>query len=398
MGFVIKKQKGIIFSKLSRLATVLLIASIGFSFVDTFWAVYLESFVHNIALVGFISSFLSLVSFFSFFFIVPLIERYDKAKTFSVSLVLIAISYFVFAITTNFYLFLAVAVLATIFHTLRITSFGIMVKDKSSRKKLSRNEGVIYTFINLAWFVGPLIAGILSKYFKINIIFGLSGIFLLISLAYFSFLRIHDRKIRKRIDKNVINLFVDFFKDKTRVIAYFLGGGVNYWWSLIYIFVPLYIIKSNLEISYVGYFLFAVTIPLIAFSYFFSKLAGKIGFKKIFKIGFFIPFLASLLCFFVSNIYFIFLILILASIGLSMLEATTEAYFFDTLKGKEDLRFYGPYNTTIDANHFISRIIGGLVLLFFPFKYIFLFFSLPMLGFFILSFKVKNIKESRRKN
>ncbi|MFH1451896.1 MAG: MFS transporter [archaeon] len=398
MGFTIIKPKGVIFSKILKLAIVLLIASVGFSFIDTFWAVYLESFIHNIALVGFISSILAFISFFSFFFIVPLIEKYDKAKTFSISLFFIAISYFVFSITKNFYIFLAVAVIATIFHNLRITSFGIIVKNKSSKKKLSRNEGVMYTLLNLAWFIGPLIAGLLSRYYSINIIFGLAGFIVLIALIHFSFLKIHEVETRKIIDKNVIKLFKDFFKDKKRVIAYFLGGGVNYWWSLIYIFIPIYIIENGLKVSYVGYFLFAITIPLIAFTYFFSNLAGKIGFKKIFKIGFFIVFSAALICFFVSNIYLILLILILASTGISMLESTTEAYFFDTLKGKEDLRFYGPYNTTIDLNHFISRVLGGLVLLFFPFKFIFLLFSISMLGFFFLSSKTKNIKEINRKN
>ncbi|MBU0760733.1 MAG: hypothetical protein KJ858_03515 [Nanoarchaeota archaeon] len=116
MGFIIKKPKGLVFPKIFRLAVILLIASVGFSLVDTFWAVYIEGFVHNSSLVGFISSFLALVSFFSFFFIVPLIEKYDKARIFSISLLLIAISYFVFAVTTNFYLFLFIAVLATIFH------------------------------------------------------------------------------------------------------------------------------------------------------------------------------------------------------------------------------------------------------------------------------------------
>ena len=398
MGFIVRKQKGLIFSRMFRLAAVLFIASIGFSIVDTFFSVYLESFVHSFAMVGFISSFLSVVAFFSFFLVVPLMEKYDKAKMFSVSLLLIAVSYFLFAVTDNFYLFLFVAVLATLFHTLRITSFGIMVKDKSSRKKLSRNEGVMYTFLNLSWFVGPLIAGLLSRYFGINVIFGLSGIFVLISLVYFLFLRMHGREVSKKVDKSMVKLFADFFKNRARTISYFLGGGVNYWWSLIYIFVPLYIIENELGISYVGYFLFAVAIPLIAFTYVFSNLAGKIGFKKIFKIGFFIPFLASLICFFVPNVYVVLLILVLAGVGLSMLEATTEAYFFDTLKGKEDLRFYGPYNTAIDVNYFVSRILGGVVLLFFPFRFIFLFFSVSMFGFFVLSFWTKNINESKRKN
>jgi len=397
MGLTTKKQKGIIFPKIFALSITIFIASIGFAFISTFWSVYLESFVHNNAVVGLISALFALISFCSFFLITPIIEKYDKAKTFAFSMFVIAVSYFIFAITSNFYLFLGVAVLATFFHTLRITSFGIIIKDKSPRNKLSRNEGLMYTLLNVAWLIGPLVAGTLSKYLKINIIFGLSGIFVLISSIYFLFLKISEKKTRKRVDKNMIKLFFDFFKDKERKLTYFLGGGVDCWWSLIYIFIPLYILEKGLDISYVGYFLFAVTIPLISLSYFFSKLAGKIGFKKIFRTGFFIAFLAALISFFVANIYIILFILVLASIGLAMLEAPTEAHFFDTLKGKEDLRFYGPYNTTIDVNNFVSRSIAGLILLFLPFKFVFLFFSISMLGFSILSSRIKNINESKRK-
>ena len=175
-----------------------------------------------------------------------------------------------------------------------------------------------------------------------------------------------------------------------------MGGGVNFWWSLIYLFVPLYIIRSGLHVKWVGYFLFAVAIPLILFQYKFSKMAGKIGFKKLFKIGFFIPFFFALLCFFVGNIYFVLLFLVLASLGLAILEPTTEAYFFDILKGKQSLRFYGPYNTSIDVNHFVGRIISAVLLLFLPFKFVFLFFSVAMFFFFLVSFKTRAIIEKRR--
>lgn len=311
-------------------------------------------------------------------------------------MLLISLCYFTFAITDNLYLFLGLAVIVTFLHTARITSFGILVKDKSKRKNLSRNEGVMYSLMNLAWIIGPLFVGIFSKYLEIKALFVISSVMVLIALVYFRSLKIKDKK-KTRVDKNVIKLFIDFFKDKDRVISYFLSGGINYWWSLIYVFMPLYIVINGLGIDVVGYFLFAVAIPLVTFTYLFSNLAGKIGFKTIFKTGYFILFIISLLCFFIPNIYLIMALLVLGSIGASMLEATTEAYFFDCLKGKQDLRFYGPYNTTIDFNHFVSRGLGGLILLILPFKFLFVFFGLSMLAFAILSFKAKNINESRRK-
>lgn len=396
MGVLLRKQKGFVFTGIAKLAIILFISTFSFAFIDTIWAVYINSFVHSASLVGFISAFLTLISFFSFFFIIPLIEKSNKSKIYSYTLLLFAITYILFAINQKFYFFVILAFIATILHTLRITSFGIIVRDKSYEKNLSRNEGLMYTFMNVSWVIGPLLAGFISEKYGINLVFVLSAVFVFLAFFLFKLSKIKDANIKKKADTKTIKNFIDFFKNKNRVLAYIFGGGVNFWWSFIYLFMPLFIISNGLHIRWVGYFLFAVAFPLILLEYIFSKLAGKIGFKKIFKIGFFIPFFFALLCFFIGNVYLILLFLVLASVGLAMLEASTEAYFFDVLKKKEVLRFYAPYNTTIDLNNFISRIASATLLIFLPFKYLFLFFSIIMFLFFLVSFKTKNIIEAKR--
>jgi len=89
-------------------------------------------------------------------------------------------------------------------------------------------------------------------------------------------------------------------------------------------------------------------------------------------------------------------LLILSSIGLAMLESTTEAYFFDVLKGRGIYRYYGPYNTTIDLNHFVGRLLSATLLLFLPFKFVFLFFSFFMFLFFLISFRIKDVVECKK--
>ncbi|OGJ20040.1 hypothetical protein A3K73_03975 [Candidatus Pacearchaeota archaeon RBG_13_36_9] len=400
MGILFRKERGsLIFTKIGWISLVTVIIGLSSSFVDTIWAVYMHSFIDNIALIGFLSSFLTLVSFFSFFLIVPLIEKSSKSRLYFITLLLFGLCYVLFAVTHNFYLFLVLAIAVSILISLKITCFGIIVRDSSSEKHLSRNEGLNYTFLNLSWLIGPLVAGTLSARYGINFIFALSAVFVFIGLFIFRASKIKDVNKEKRMDKNVVKNFFEFFKSKNRVLAYLLGGGVNLWWVLIYLFMPLYIVKEGLgglDIRWVGYFLFAAAVPLVLFEYFFADLAGKVGFKKIFKIGFFIPFLLSLMCFFVSNVYIVLLLIVLSSIGLSMLGATSESYFFDNLKEKQELRFYGPYNTTIDVNQFVGKIAASFVLLFLPFKFVFLLYSLFMLVMFLISFKIKNIVEKRR--
>ena len=397
MGILVRKQKDEYnFTNIAKLSIVGLIASLAAAYVDTIWAVYLNSFVDSIVMVGFLSAMLTIVSFFSYFLFIPVIERSDKAKIYFYTMIFFIITYVLFFINHNFYFFLILAVVITILYTLRITSFGILVRDYSKNKNVSRNEGIIYTFMNIAWVIGPLVAGYVASGFGVNWVFILAAFFIFIGLILFKTSEIKDLKGKKITDNNFFINFVEFFKDKDRVLAYTLGGGVNLWWSFIYLFIPLMIIRNGLGEIWIGYFLFAVAIPLILFSYISAKWAGKHGFKRLFKIGYLMVSIIAFACFFVSNIYFILSLLVLASVGLAMLESTTEAYFFDILRGKEKYRFYGPYNTAIDSGRFTGKIFASVLLIFLAFNFLFLLFGGFMFLLFLLSFKTKNIRESRR--
>lgn len=412
MGVLVRKNQGnIILTRIARLALVGFLTAFAASFIDTIWAVYMQDSFEKIVssslaivLVGLFSSFLTIIAFFSFFFSVPFIENKNKSKLYSLSLIFYMIVYLLFAINNNPYVFAALAIVMTVLTTLRITSFGIMIRDKSKETELARNEGVMYTLMNVAWVIGPLISGLLSEFLGISFIFIISAIFIALALVSFKVSRIKDPNLRKKVDKHMFKNFKEFFRNKDRVLAYILGGGTPSWWALVYLFIPMFIIQSGLEIEWVGFFMFAVAVPLILFEYVFAKLAGKVGFKKMFRTGFFILFLAALSCFLISdisvilgmkNIYVILGILVLASTGAAMCEPTTEAYFFDLLKGKEELHFYGPYNTNLETSRLIAYALPSLLLIFFPFKSVFLFFAVLMIAYFFLSFRIKEIIEKR---
>jgi len=399
MGVLIGKQRGEkVFTRMGKLAIIGFLVAIALALVDTIWAVYMDSFVHSEAIVGFISAALTLVAIASCFILVPVIEKYKKSSLFFWSLILFGITYILFAINTKFYIFVILAFFLTIFYILRMNSYGIIVKDKSKKSQLSKNEGLVYTFMNLAWVIGPLIAGYLANAYGINLIFVISAIFVFLSAFAFKLSKINDINIKKKLDENILKNTKDFFKSKNRIVAYFISGAVNLWWVLIYLFMPMHIIRSGLNNLWIGYFLFAVAVPLVLFEYKFSKLAGKKGFRKIFKTGFGILFLISLLCFFITNIYLILLLLAIASIGMAMLESTTEAYFFDIINKKEECKYYGPYNTGIDVSQFAGKVLSSVVLIFLPFKYVFLLFGAFMFSMFLLSFKIKNVIENRKAN
>ena len=399
MGILIRKNHQIIFfTRMAKLAFVLLLVSMSSSFVDTIWAVYLESFLHNTSLVGFFSGALSVLSFISFFLLVPFVAKSRKSVLYSTSLILLALFYFLVGINKNFVLFAIFSFFITILFTLRITSFGIILRDKSNSKYLSRNEGLMYTFSNVAWVIGPLLAGFIFVKGSISLVFIFASLFLLLAFLFFKFSEIYDGNLVRHHSPDIFRNFLIFFKNHDMRIAYLLGMGVTFWWALIYLYMPLYILQSNLDKTWIGIFLFLVAIPLIIFEYPASKFGGKHGFRLLFKTGYFILFLTPLVIFFINNIFVVFSLLILASFGIAMIEPTTEAYFFDILKNKKDTnKFYGPYNTAIEAGLITGKLIPAAFLIFLPFKYVFLIFSLSMLIFFAVSFKAKKVVEMRKK-
>ncbi|MBS3100012.1 MFS transporter [Candidatus Pacearchaeota archaeon] len=391
MGFLAKGQyeNRHVFGSITFIAVIGFLVSLSTAYVKTIWSVYIYSFVNSAAIVGLLTAFLTIVSLLSTFLFVPVVEKSNKARLFLMSLILFGISYILFAINSNFYIFVIIAFFSTIFGVLRLLSFGIIVRDKSKKSQISQSEGLVYTFSNIAWVLGPLIAGFISENFGIRNVFVLASVFMFVSFFLFKFFNIQDSTISRTIHKNSAKNIADYFKNFERTIIYFVGGGVTLWWAFIYTFIPIYIIQNNLAGIWVAYFLFAIPIPLILLEYKFSTAIRKTGFRKMFMVGFLFVSLMSFICFFISNVYFVLLILVLASIGMAMLEPTTEAYFFAVCNKEEEQRFYGIFSTRFDANYFLATISSAVLLTFLPFKFMFILFGIFMLAMFLISMKIK---------
>ncbi len=273
---------------------------------------------------------------------------------------------------------------------IRGSTLGLLVRSNSSKKSISKNEGYVFVFNNISFLIGPLIATLLLLFLPVRNIFIFSALIILASTLMFKLSKINPGKKSKTVDSNLFKNFMGFFKKKERIKSYLLASGVNFWWSVAYIYMPLLIV-TKLPDYWIGIFLGAITIPLILFEYVFGKLAVKKGYKKLFFIGFSISAIMALLCFFFyNNIFVVMSLIFIASFGLAMAESNSEAYFFKISNDEEDQRFYSPFKTSVDTGHLIGQFIPSLILLTFAFKFIFLFFAL---GMFLLALLALSLKE-----
>ena len=189
---------------MSKFALDISIASLAFAMLSAIWSIYIDSFVNSMVIVGIIGAVLSICSVISYFVFISLAKRSDKGKLYFYSVLIVLLSYVFFAITRNFYVFMILALIFTAAMALRVMSFGLLVKDNSCRKKLSKNEGIIFTLMNMAYVIGPLLAALVADRFGINSVFALGAVFLLISLLWFKFLGIHDGNVDKSDDRGVL--------------------------------------------------------------------------------------------------------------------------------------------------------------------------------------------------
>jgi len=385
------------FSKVSKLSAVILNAAFGSAIISSIWAIYLNSLFHSPALVGFFSAGLTLISFFSYFLFIPLMEKVNKSQIYSIALAATGLIYIAFSLTRSFWFFFPISMIGALVGSLRITSFGIILRDNSDPKKVSGNFGLMYSLAAGSWIFAPLLAAYLLPKYGVSLIFSIGALFIFIALLLFRLSRIEDPNSKKKIDKNFIKNFKAFFKSKDRIKCYLMNGGSSLWLILIYLFVPVYIIESGLSISIVGYFLFAVAIIPTFGEYYFGKLAGRIGYKKIFMTGFYLMAATGILAFFISNPYIVLGLLVISSFGIAMTESTTDSYFLDITDNKQELRFFGPYNTAIDSCDFIAKIMAATLLIFLPFNYVFLIFGVLMIFIAWISTTIKDRIESRIK-
>ena len=168
MGHLLKRGKLLRYNfvGIGKLSLVAILITFSASFIDTIWAVFLNEYLKNYSYVGFFSSFLTLISFISFFWFIPLIEKNDKDKLFMIAIVFSIIAYLLFALVENIYLIFFVALLSTLAINLRIASFGIIVRDNSDKRELAKDEGVLCSFYNMGWLLGPLAVGFIASQFN----------------------------------------------------------------------------------------------------------------------------------------------------------------------------------------------------------------------------------------
>ena len=335
-----------------------------------------EQLVGTVYIIG------SILSIFSILILPHALRTFGLFRTCQVSLVLLIICNVTLALSINPTVLLGAFVFYMAALAGVIVSIDTLLEHYSNNKNTGSIRGTYLTIGNIAWLLGPFIAGRIvdgNEYWRA---YAWAAILLILSLYIFSrlFAKYKDSKYTKtslwkafrkitKTDKDLARIFMSTF-----LLKFFFA------WMVIY--TPIYL-NAHIGLSWeqIG---FIIAMTLLAYPLLEKPLGiladSHFGEKEILSIGFIIIALSTgAISLINSNSVGLWIaVLFLTRVGASMVEITTESYFFKKINGTS-LTLISLFRTLRPWAYIIGPLIASGFLLYFDLKYLFLLLGAIML-------------------
>ena len=245
---------------------------------------------------------------------------------------------------------------------------GLLVRDLATAANIAIKEGRRYLFINLGWLIGPLLAGYVARFISIEAVFlVISGLFS-VALAYLWRLH-HDGHPAMMTEGEVehgheaIGALVEFLRRPRLRTVFVLAVGLELWWVISSIYVPLAVIDLGYGPDIVGWVVTGGIVPLVLLEVWVGRQAQERGTRPFLVAGFLILGLGAasfpLVGFSPGLLLFMFAAV---NVGAAFIEPLTEAYFFEVATLEEATRFFGIYNASEPMAGLLGPLAGAVVL------------------------------------
>jgi MFS family permease len=290
--------------------------------------------------------------------------------------------------------FFMIASIATI--TFLSFSFDIFLEGLSFDASTGRTRGTYLTIVNLAWVLGPLLAGLVlvdGDYWKIY----LSSFFLLIPVYIILRTTLYKFKDSHYQNSNPFSTILEVWKNKNirNIFMSMFLLQIFYAWMTIY--TPIYL-HLNLGISWgaIGIIFGIMLIPFVFVQFPAGKLAdSSLGEKEMLSVGFIIMALATVTMYFVTGNSIIVWSMILfgTRVGAALVEVMCDVYFFKKVDN-ENANIISFFRMSRPFAYIISPIIVTIILSTFGLEMKSLFLILGFLMFFGLRYSLA-IKDTK---
>lgn len=274
-------------------------------------------------------------------------------------------------------------------NTLISLCIDIFIEHFGNPKTIGKTRGIYLTITNLAWMLSPLITSLLIGKKEIY-----TNVYLVSSIAVFvmtiglvlSIKRFKDRTYKRTPTIETYR----FLKNNKHILSITI---INFMLQLFFawmvVYTPIYLHQhlgmdwSNIGVAFTimlsPFVIFGLPIGILIDRYHVSK-------RTLLYIGFIIMIFSTISISFITsiNVAIWSIILFLTRTGASIIETTSEIYFFTHTK-EEDANLLGVFRDMLPIAYAVGPFLGTVVFMILPFKYLFLTLGIILMaGFYYI--------------
>lgn len=254
-----------------------------------------------------------------------------------------------------------------------------MVRDFSKKNKEASSMGFFNFATTISSVIGPLLASFLILYLPVRNLFLLLPVSALMASALIKKLP-EPKKTPEKIkdglkdlvtkDKIFLKESKDYLSSPENLKISFLHFVSNFNFSVVMMILPLLIIKTGAALWQVGIVYSFFYLPFLS-ELKFGQLSDKYGRKKLMLIGFLLSSLFFFLLFQAKSVPEIFLLVVLTSVGLSMVGPSIQGFITRLSRGKEG-EITGIYQSIGALGYGTGPFVAGFIADLFSLGHVFL--------------------------
>ena len=285
-------------------------------------------------------------------------------------------------------------ILFTVTNTLVLFCIDIFIEHFGDPESVGKTRGLYLTITNIAWMLSPLVAVFLiNREGGYQAIYTLAFIMAMLMTIGLTF------SVRKFEDKTYTRTpFLETYKTlKTNPHMFaivMINFILQFFFAWMIVYTPIYLHNHlNFNWNQIGVIFTIMLAPFVILGLPIGVLIDKYHTNKrtLLTIGFLIIISFTFLISFITtrSIAIWAFILFMTRVGASIIETTSDTYFFTHIK-EEEAYLLGVYRDMNPVAFIISPMIATLVFLAFPYKYLFVILSIILTTGFIYISKLKH--------
>lgn len=352
--------------------------------------------------VGLVYSAASLLTLIGFVLIRRLLTRIGNYKTFMsfliVDLIILGVMSLSLLVTLNQiwgFVFITAYIIGFVVRSLALLNIDILLEEVTSDKETGNTRGLFLTFLNLAFIIGPLVAGLLIvDVLDAGRVYLWGAIFLipviLLTRKYFK-----DHEDPRYAKSQIWNSIKMVFKNANLHRIFAATFLLKFFFAWMVIYTPIFLTSTiGFELKEVGLMMAIALLPFVLLEYILGKIADeKLGEKEILTAGFVVISLATGLIFFIDSSSFAVWasILFVTRIGASMIEIMSETYLFKKIDS-DDISIIGLHRSIRPFAYILGPVTASILLIFVDIRTLFIILAFIMLFGLYYSLTLKDTK------